>query len=217
MILPLALMLTGPSVLSSVEPPLQLLRVNGLWIGKYEVMQSQFHSFIKATGYDGKDHPSSKTNEPFLQSWKNGMPPKGQERHPACDLNWHHAKAFCEWLAKKSQRKVRLLTDDEWTLAASGKEGRTYPWGSSFEPGRCNIGGAQDGYAESAPVGSFPRGATPEGLMDMAGNIWEWTSEGHLRGGPWCMGPETVRCWDIADEGVDRADDKFGFRICVAD
>jgi formylglycine-generating enzyme required for sulfatase activity len=67
----------------------------------------------------------------------------------------------------------------------------------------------------AAPVGSFANGATPEGVFDLAGNIWEWTAEGHLRGGPWCLGENVMASAVIAREDPERADDKSGFRVVV--
>ncbi len=210
-------------LITSVEPPIKLVSIKGhgpvqsFKIGRFEVTKAQFRCFIKETGFDGSAFPSSKPSETFLNEWKRGTYPKGQDRLPVCNLNWHHAKAFCAWLARKSGRPVRLPSNAEWTLAAAGIEGRRYPWGNDWDLKRCNSGTREDGFSLSAPVGSFPLGKTPEGVHDMAGNIWEWSAEGHLRGGPWCMGPETVLCAKIADEGIDRCDDKFGMRICVAD
>lgn len=204
-------------------PAIELITVEGhnatksFKIGKFEITQKQFEAFIKDTGYDGSDHPTTKGIEPFLMGWKDGKPPKGKDRHPVCYVNWHHAKAYCAWLAKKSGLNVHLPTDAQWTLAAAGPEGRKFPWGNGWDPKRCNWGdeGKVDGFVESAPVGSFPKGTTPTGIFDMAGNIWEWSAEGHLRGGPWCMDSTTVECAEIAREDTDRCDDKFGFRIAV--
>lgn len=185
------------------------------WIGRFEVTNAQFAAFIAATGYDGSDHPSSKPTESFLAHFRAGRPPAGEDRHPACNLNLHHARAYCRWLSERTGRRVRLPTDAEWELAATGGTGRCYPWGDAWDPRRCNWGSPDDGFPASAPVGSFAAGATPEGVHDLAGNIWEWTADGHLRGGPWCMGEATVRCAVVAREDVDRADDKFGLRIVV--
>lgn len=193
------------------------------FFSRFEITNAQYLEFVHATGYDGSEHPSSKVTEPFLAQVVDGHCPPDQLDHPVSNLNWHHAVAFCEWLSAESGAVVRLPTDAEWEWAASGPEHRVYPWGDEWDPARCNWGdssggdrfGLWDGYRASAPVGSFPRGATPQGLEDMAGNIWEWTQEGHLRGGPWCLDPEMMRCDLVADEGVDQANDKFGFRILV--
>jgi hypothetical protein len=187
------------------------------WLGKFEVTQAQFADFVQATGYDGREAPSSKATEPFLADWRDRTPPAGQERHPACQINWHHARAFCRWLSTVTGEVVRLPRDAEWEWAVRGADGRAYPWGDAWEPQRCNWGdgGTVDGYPASAPVGSFPMGASPAGVQDLAGNIWEWTEEGNLRGGPWCMGAETLRADRVAREDPLRADDKFGLRIVV--
>lgn len=226
----------GPGVvrpddrLEGAGPAIELVRIEAagpvkaaFLIGRYEVTSEQYAAFIHATGYDGSDDPSSKPTEPFLADWKDGKPPADRARYPVCCVNLAHARAYCRWASKATGRTVRLPTDAEWDLAARGVEGRTYPWGNDWDPRRCNWGdseggdhfGAVDGFAESAPVGSFPRGATPQGVHDMAGNIWEWSEEGHLRGGPWCMGPETVRSETKAREDIHRADDKFGLRVVV--
>ncbi len=187
----------------------------GFWIGRYEVTNAQFAVFVAATGYDGSDHPSSKPTEPFLAHFENGQPPAGEATHPVCNVNLHHARAYCAWLSQSTGRRVRLPRDAEWQLAATGGQQRVYPWGDAWDPTRCNWGAPDDGFVASAPVGSFPSGVSTTNVHDLAGNIWEWTQEGHLRGGPWCMGAESVRVADIADEDDDRADDKFGLRIVV--
>jgi formylglycine-generating enzyme required for sulfatase activity len=92
----------------------------------------------------------------------------GKSRHPINCVDWNQATAFCSWARK------RLPTEEEWELAARGTEGRTYPWGAAG-PGNqlCWKGSGASGTCE---VGSHASGATPTGLQDMAGNVWEWTS-----------------------------------------
>jgi len=202
-------------------PPIELVRIAAhgntptFWIARTELTHAQFAAFVRATGYDGSDQPSSKPTEPFLHDWRDSAPPADRAAYPVCYLNVHHARAFCAWASRATGRTVRLPTDAEWGLAARGPEGRTFPWGDEWDPQRCNSGTPDDGFAEAAPVGSFPRGATPEGVLDLAGNIWEWTEDAHLRGGPWCMGPDTVRSDFVAHEDPERADDKFGMRVVV--
>lgn len=201
-------------------------------IGTYEITNAQYKAFLDATKYDGQDHPSSK--EPFFHNWNRdpkwtqwmksmsgssvvGSYPADQSNCPACLLNWWHAKAFCDWLSRETRKEVRLPTKGEWLFVAAGSENRKYPWGDEWDPNRCNWAGDVDGFEAAAPVGSFPKGATPEGVHDLAGNIWEWCEDRVLRGGPWCMDRTTVTTSFASKEDTDRADDKFGFRIVLID
>jgi formylglycine-generating enzyme required for sulfatase activity len=133
--------------------------------------------------------------------------------HPAVNVSWNDAKAWCAWLSKKEGRKYRLPTDAEWSAAVGGS---TYPWGNQWPPpnnvgnyagqemrgctpaerailfkGFTLIGGFTDRHKFTAPVGSYP--ANGYGLYDMGGNVWEWCEDKHptvsgtrvLRGGSW--------------------------------
>ena len=112
--------------------------------------------------------------------------PDAGDRHPVVYVSSSEATKFCQWLSSRERRRYRLPTEAEWEYAARGSDGRTYPWGEQegrgdlanfadrntvFAWSDCEI---DDGFAESSPVGSFPRGASPFGVEDMAGNIWEW-------------------------------------------
>lgn len=108
------------------------------------------------------------------------------DSHPVVYVSSLDAIKFCEWLSTRERKKYRLPTEAEWEYAARGTDGRRYPWGN-YE-GRGDLGNfadkntvfawsdreIDDGYPESSPVGAFPRGASPFGMEDMAGNVWEW-------------------------------------------
>ena len=96
------------------------------------------------------------------------VPNPGYENHPVTETTWAGALAHCRW------RGARLPTEVEWEAAARGSEGRTFPWGEAMPTPELAVINRRSG--DPLPVGSRPKGATPEGLLDMAGSLLEWTS-----------------------------------------
>jgi formylglycine-generating enzyme required for sulfatase activity len=106
--------------------------------------------------------------------------------HPVVYVTSRDAERFCQWLSQREGRKYRLPTEAEWEYAARGTDSLTYPWGPRLESGlvanfadrRSSFAwsepGIDDGYAETAPIGSYPRGASPFGIEDLSGNVFEW-------------------------------------------
>src|SRR5262249_8820976 len=123
-------------------------------------------------------------------TWRGPQPPDALAEHPVVDVNWEEANTFCEWLTGKienvseartarfsilnSQFSIRLPTEAEWEHAARGSDGRTFPWGDAWDAALANT--RDGGLSSTTPVGSYPVGASPYGGLDMAGNVWEWTS-----------------------------------------
>jgi formylglycine-generating enzyme required for sulfatase activity len=123
--------------------------------------------------------------------WHGPVPPDTLNEHPVVDVNWEEAQHFCAWLNEtwqgsvpvhsedESPRRIqrphfRLPTEAEWEHAARGTDGRTFPWGNTFDPTRANT--REAGTASTTPVGSYAAGASPYGVLDMAGNVWELTA-----------------------------------------
>jgi formylglycine-generating enzyme required for sulfatase activity len=94
--------------------------------------------------------------------------------HPVGGVSWDDAVAYTAWLADLTGDPWRLPTEAEWEKAARGTDGRIYPWGDKFDKKRCTT--SESGKGTTTPVGSHPSGASPYGVLDMAGNVWEWTS-----------------------------------------
>ena len=135
-------------------------KIRRFFIDRYPVTNAQFAEFLKDSGY----RPADPTN--FLKHWSNGQPPTGQENHPVVWVSLKDAKAYAHWAGK------RLPTEVEWQSAAQGPERRLYPWGNDFDPSRCNN---KRGRTEA--VTAHPSGASPFGVEDLVGNVWQLTSD----------------------------------------
>ena len=124
--------------------------------------------------------------EKFAPSHAAKRAPWADARHPVIYVSWNDAVAFCQWLSRCENKTYRLPTEAEWEFSARGEDGRIFPWGSwssvghfaNFADARTNFPWrdptVDDGFAETAPVGSFPRGASPFGIEELSGNVFEW-------------------------------------------
>jgi formylglycine-generating enzyme required for sulfatase activity/uncharacterized OB-fold protein len=138
------------------ERPAHKETVASFFMDATEVTSEDYQQFVRATGH-----------RPPPQ-WSNNSYPAGAAKLPVTGVDWYDADAYARW-AKK-----RLPTEQEWEFAARANDGRRYPWGNNWSQGAANAG---DSSAQQiVSVASFPRGKTPSGLMDLAGNAWEWTS-----------------------------------------
>jgi formylglycine-generating enzyme required for sulfatase activity len=93
---------------------------------------------------------------------------------PVGGICWFEARAYCAWLSAQTSQRFRLPTEVEWEAAARGKQGRRYAFGDDFDASRCNT--LETHIRRATPIGVFPGGVTPEGIVDLTGNVWEWTS-----------------------------------------
>ena len=149
------------------------------WIGRYPLTNAQYKRFVDATSRKPPGH------------WKGAEPPPDKLDHPVVHISWYDAQAYCDWAG------MALPTEEEWEKAARGDDGRVYPWGN--EPPTAEHGNFNRKIGGTTPVGRYsPRGDSPYGCADMAGNVWEWTATGNkvwrvLRGGSWFNGQDVAR------------------------
>ena len=179
------------------------------------------------------------------EHWWKGDPQPGKLDHSVVYVSWHDAVDYCDWLADITGKPYRLPSEAEWEKAARGTDGRNYPWGNRWYPAWCNAGedtrlGIVDtvgGGGGTTPVGAYPRGASPYGVLDMAGNVWELTrslckeypydaGDGRedlqaagarvVRGGSWGSSRDCARCayryWYPPHAGSPSG----GFRVVVS-
>jgi len=143
---------------------------------------------VSAAVWDGYGliHPYERA-VPYL--WTEIEPPPGRLQHPVVLVSHRDAEAYADWLSIKTGQRWRLPTEAEWEKAARGPDGRLFPWGDAFDAGKLNSHDA--GPFATAPVGSYAAGASPYGMLDAAGQVFEWTAtaagEGRhiVKGGSW--------------------------------
>jgi formylglycine-generating enzyme required for sulfatase activity len=201
------------------EKPSHPVSLDAYWIYKTPVTVAQYKNFCDAS-------PGCRMPEKPRWGWKN--------EHPMVNVTYAEAAAYCKWAGG------RLPTEAEWEKAARGKDGRVYPWGNAFDRNLLWSSKAGIGDVElTAPVGVYASGASPYGALDMAGNVWQWTSDWYqgdyyqnapdsnplgpdtgdlkvLRGGSWAdVDPKTFRTSHRFSFKPDERDDALGFRCVV--
>jgi len=212
------------------ESPVHEVYLEAYQIGRYPVTVEQYRRFVEdENGYGSERWWAAggfgETKGP--DGWDDQVL---HPNRPVVNVSWYEAAAYCAWAG------VRLPTEAEWERAARGTSGRKYPWGDE-EPDseRANYSEGMVGHA--TPVGLYPRGATPEGIEDMGGNVWEWVTDWHgedyyaqsprespkgpasgtyrvLRGGAWDFNPWDLRAAVRNRTVPENRNNLIGFR-CV--
>ncbi len=205
------------------EKPCRRLHLDTFWIAKTPVTNAQWQTFVQAWWHEKPKH------------WGlNGHIPSGKEQHPVVYVNWYDAREYCLWLEAQIGRAVNLPSEAEWEKAARGSvDIRRYPWGDEFNKYKCNT--KESGIGDTTPVDKYPAGASPYGVLDMSGNVSEWTrslikpypydpQDGRedlaadgtriLRGGSWPLNPDSARASSRYDGDIPvRRSSNVGFRV----
>ncbi len=139
--------------------PIRQVTLSDFAIGKYPVTNGEYRGYLEVIG---ESIPELVSNMDL-------------DRHPVVNISWNEAAKYCKFLMEITGRKFGLPTEAQWEFAARGTEGRIYPWGNESYEGRLNFHGRG-----TTPVDAYPQGQTPTGIFDMAGNVWEWTTDWHV-------------------------------------
>jgi len=197
----------------SDEQPVHTVHLDAFYIDETEVTNAQYRACVEAGACDAPSDTTYYDNADYAQ-------------HPVVFVSWNDADVYCKWADK------RLPTEAEWEKAARGTDGRMYPWGEGLD---CDHAQYSECDGQAVPVGSKPKGASPYGALDMAGNVWEWVADWYdesyyshspshnpqgpdlgeyrvLRGGSWDNVPYNVQSAPRDRRSPDSWVDGRGFR-----
>ena len=167
----------------------------------HPVTQAEYADFTTATGapepwVDEARWDAQGTGFPYAAAerfaWTDGEPALERRHHPVVLVDRHDAERYCGWWGRRHGGTGRLPTEAQWNRAAAGDEATAFPWGNAFDPTLANTW--ETGVGDTVAVGASPESASPFGVHDLAGNVFEWTrtrtgaTHSVLKGGSWSTG-----------------------------
>jgi formylglycine-generating enzyme required for sulfatase activity len=191
------------------------IELNEIHVSRFPVTVADFGRFIADSGYDNPEYWKAGG----FGEWKRPDQWDSQiqfSNRPVVGLSWFEAQAWCRWAGWG----VKLLTEEEWECTARGKSGRLFPWGDTQPDGLFLNYANGDSIGRPTPVGFYPLGNTPEGIADLAGNVFEWCEDEvergrrALRGGCFRSVDIFVRCSARGSLPANARTDFIGFRVC---
>ncbi len=204
------------------EAPQHIVDLPEYAIAIHPITHALYARFVKATGHLAP------------ANWVGEQAPAGKDNHPVVAVSWFDATAYCKWASAETGRAISLPTEAQWEKAARGTHRRIWPWGNTPPTALlCNFDRYRQG---TSPVGDYPQGGSPYGVLDLAGNAWEWTSSPGrsypyraptaeeesaldlhrvLRGGSYFNHADTVRCAYRLFYAPHGARSDFGFRVVL--
>jgi len=201
----------GNGIVMVYIPPTEGLP--GYWLGKTEVSVTQYLKFVNET----------QTNEPEWQEKgskfnletgdDNYYRNQAGNDFPVVGISWGNANAYCQWLSRKTGMAFKLPSETLWQKAAQGTDGRLYPWGNE-KPGN-QLANFSSLAAKTIKVDANPRGASPYGLLNMAGNVEEWCDNQFARGGSFYDNEKFITCSSRRKYEPTERNNALGFRVCM--
>lgn len=185
----------------------------GYWLGKTEVSVAQYMKFVNETRSNEPEWQEKGSRFNLETGDDNYYRNQVGNDFPIVGISWENANAYCQWLFRKTGMTFQLPSEAEWQKAAQGTDGRKYPWGNE-KPGN-NFANFSSLSTKTIKVDANPRGASPYGILNMAGNVEEWCDNQFARGGSFYDNERFITCSSRRKYDPAERNNALGFRVCM--